>query len=37
VIVEHPHFPFKWDRKLYFLPASSFGCGKKELDGTILA
>jgi hypothetical protein len=36
VIVEHPRFPFKWDRKHYLLPASSFGCGK-ELDGTILA
>jgi hypothetical protein len=37
VIVEHPRFPFKWDRKHYLLPASSFGCGKKELNGTILA
>jgi hypothetical protein len=37
VIVEHPCFPFKWDHKHYLLLASSFGCGKKELDGTILA
>jgi hypothetical protein len=37
LIVEHPRFPFKWDRKHYLLPASSFGCGKKEMDGTILA
>jgi hypothetical protein len=37
VIVEHSRFLFKWDRKHYLLPASSFGRGKKELDGTVLA
>jgi hypothetical protein len=37
VIVEHPCFPFNWDHKHYLMLASSFGCGKKELDGTILA
>jgi hypothetical protein len=37
VIVDISRFPFKWERKHYLLPASSFGYGKKELDKSIFA